>query len=240
MKMKNIIKFCFATFLSVLVFTSCTKDQIIDGGVSKAKVDMTTYDYLKSHPRGLFDTLIMIIDKAEMVDLINSQKTVFAPTDYSINAYIALRQAEIRKVDERKNFTLDSLFKQFTPQMLRDSMSVYFFPEEIVRTDLDETGKTFNSALNSYSFLMTLEEHTNNDYDAGGLIPERPKFLYYNRVIGERDVIVAGQLQDPSGNANLLDVKTICQTTGIHTNTGVLHVLNNSHAWIRSLKLNIK
>ncbi|MCA5006749.1 hypothetical protein [Sphingobacterium bovistauri] len=238
--MKNIIKFCFATFLSVLLFASCTKDQIIDGGVSNPKVNMTTYDYLKSHPRGLFDTLIMIIDKGGMVDLINNQKTFFAPTDYSINAYISIRQSEIRRIDERKNYTLDSLFKQFTPQMLRDSMSVYLFPDEIIRTNLDATGKTYQSAFNNYSFLMTLEQHTNDDYNAGGLIPERPSFMYYNRVVGERDVLVAGQLKDPSGNTNLLDVKTICQTTGIHTNTGVLHVLNNGHAWIRSLKLNIK
>ncbi|WP_159636738.1 hypothetical protein [Sphingobacterium composti Ten et al. 2007 non Yoo et al. 2007] len=238
--MKNFIKYSFATFLSILLLSSCTKDQIIDGGVSNPKVNMTTYDYLKSHPRGLFDTLIMIIDKGEMKDLINSQKTFFAPTDYSINAFISIRQSEIRRVDERKNFNLDSLFKQFTPQMLRDSMSVYLFSDEIVRDNLDATGKSFNSALNGYSFLITLEEHSNNDYDAGGLIPERPKFMYYNRVIGQRDVLSAGQMQDPSGNANLLDVKTICQTTGIHTNTGVLHVLNNSHAWIRSLKLNIK
>lgn len=238
--MKNIIRFCFATCLSLVLFSACTKDNIVDGGVSNPKVNMTTYEYLKSHPRGLFDTLIMIIDKGEMVDLINTQKTFFAPTDYSINAYITLRQSLIRKVDERKNYTLDSLFKEFTPKMLRDSMSVYLFPEEIKRENLDATGKSFSSALSGYSLLVTLEEHTNDDYNAGGLIPERPKFMYYNRVIGDRDILSAGQIKDPTGQSNLLDVKAQCQTTGILTNTGVLHVINNSHTWVRSLKLNIK
>lgn len=238
--MKNILKFCFAICLSILFFTSCTKDQIIDGGVSNPRVNMTTYEYLKAHPRGLFDTLIMIIDKGEMVDLINSQKTFFAPTDYNINNYLTVRQTAIRKIDERKNYTLDSLFKEFTPQMLRDSMSVYLFADEITRDNINPTGVTFNSALPGYSFLISLEEHANDDYNAGGLIPERPSFMHYNRVIGERDILSAGQIKDPTGNSNLVDVKALCQTTGILTNTGVLHVLTNTHTWVRSLKLNIK
>ena len=236
--MKNINMLFIIPFVAML-FSSCKKDSVIDGGVSSPKVNMTTYDYLKSHPRGLFDTLLMIIDKGEMKDLINSKGTMFAPTNYSIKNFLSLRQAQVRAVDERKNYTLDTLFKYFTPKMLRDSMSVYLFPETIVRDGLDANGKEFASKLDNYKFLISLEPHTNDDYNAGGLIPERPKFLYYTRIIGERDVLVAGQIKDPSGNAILLDQKFICQTSGIETTTGVLHVLTNNHTWLRGLRLNI-
>ncbi len=237
--MKNINKLFLIIPLISLLFYACKKDAVIDGGTSDPHVNMTTYDYLKAHPKGLFDTLIMIIDKGEMKDLINGKGTMFAPTDYSVKNFLALRQAQERKIDERRDFTLDTLFKRYTPKMLRDSMSVYLFPDHITRDVLTETGKDFTSKLGNYKFLISLEKHGNDDYNAGGLIPERPSFMYYTRVLGERDVLVSGQIKDPSGNANLLDQKFICQTTGILTTNGVLHVLVNTHSWISSLKLNV-
>ncbi len=221
------------------MLASCTQDNIIDGGVSDPKVNMTTYDYLKAHPRGLFDTLLLIVDRAEMKNVINSTGTMFAPTDYSINAYITAKQAEARRIDERRNFNLDSLFKYYSPQMLRDSMSAYFFPETITRDGLDANGKIFPATLRPYDFLVTLEEHTNEDYNAGGLISQRPKFMFFNRIIGEKDIIVGGVRRDPSNDPVKVDMRILCQTTGIISTTGIIHVLDNSHVWSRSLKLNI-
>jgi len=228
------------TITLLFILASCKKESIIDGGTSDAKVDMTTYDYLAAHPRGLFDTLLMIIDKAEMKNIINGSGTMFVPTDYSINAYINAVQAQVRQADERRNFNLDSLFKQYSPQMLRDSMSAYFFPEIITRDGLDANGDTFAAILRPYDFLVTLEEHTNEDYNAGGLISQRPKFMFFNRIIGERDIIVGGVRRDPSNDPSKVDMRIICQTTGIISTTGIIHVLDNSHVWSRSLKLNIQ
>lgn len=237
--MKFFNKLIFAIPLVLCMFFSCQKDAVIDGGVSDPHVNMTTYDYLKSHPHGLFDTLLQIVDRAEMKDLINTKGTMFVPTDYSIKSYLAVRQSEARRIDERRDYTLDSLFKYYTPQMLRDSMAVYIFPEDITRDILDENGTEFSSKTGPYKFLITLEEHENNDYSGDGLISTRPKFMFFSRVVGEKDIIEGGVRKDPSGDADKVDMRNICQTTGIMTNTGIIHVIENSHTWLRSVKLTL-
>jgi hypothetical protein len=145
--------------LVTLIF-SCQKDTIVDGGVSDPKVNMTTYDYLKAHPKGLFDTLLLIVDKAQMKETINSKGTFIVPTDYSVNSYISLRQSQIRKVDERKDYTLDSLFKEFTPKMLKDSLSVYFFLKILCERNwmkMAENSKVVPVHINSWSPWSSME-----------------------------------------------------------------------------------
>jgi len=237
MKFQKFIFFTLPTIL--LLFFSCQKDTVVDGGVSNPHVNMTTYDYLKSHPRGLFDTLLLIIDKGQMKEMINSKGTFFVPTDYSIKSYLTVRQAEVRKIDEKKDYTLDSLFKYYSPKMLKDSMSVYFFAQDIEREKLDENGKEFSSSLSPYKFLITLEEHNNDDYNAGGIITNRPKFMFFNRIIGEKDVIIGGVRKDPSNDDSKNDLRNVLQTTGVISNTGIIHVIENSHTWLRSIKFNV-
>jgi len=226
--MKNIL-FLIATF--IIFFTSCKKDDVIDGGLSTEYVNMTTYDFLKSHPQHLFDTTLMIIDKAGLKDKVNAAKTFFVPTNYSIRNFLLSKQQEIRKQNEKLNFNIDSLFKYYTPKMLQDSMSVYFFSGRITRNDLTEKGTIYQTEEPSTKLLATLEQSTSNDYLVDGIISQGPKFIYLTKVIGERDIMKNGSLNDPSGNTKLNDIRVLCQTTGLLTNTGVVHVLNNTHIW---------
>src|SRR5882762_2161700 len=125
--MKKIIYIPIAAFIILLAISSCKKDAVIDGGLSIEKVNMSTYDFLKSNNRHMFDTTLLIIDKAGMKDIINGPGTFFVPNDYSITSYLSAKQNEARKIDERKNFNLDTLFKYYSAQMLKDSMGIYFF-----------------------------------------------------------------------------------------------------------------
>lgn len=236
--MKKLINIYILFSLVLSTMISCKKDPIIDGGVHKAEVNMTTYDYLKSHPRAIFDTTLLIIDKAGMKDLINSSGTFFVPTDFAIANYIAIRQTQVRKVNEKANYTLDTLFKYFSPAMLKDSIGMYFFADRIEREGLNELGKNYVNAVGT-TYNVSLDEHHNNDYNGGGIITARPKFLYLNRIIGERDIVVNGQVQDPSGKTSLRDVKVVCQTSGIISTTGVIHVLTNGHSWIQDYRINV-
>lgn len=226
--MKNIL-FLTATF--IVFFTSCKKDDVIDGGLSTEYVNMTTYDFLKSHPQHLFDTTLMIIDKAGLKDKVNAAKTFFVPTNYSIRNFLLSKQQEIRKQNEKLNFNIDSLFKYYTPKMLQDSMSLYFFSDRITRNDLTEKGTIYQTEESSTKLLATLEQSTSNDYLVDGIISQGPKFIYLTKIIGERDIMKNGSLNDPSGNTKLNDIRVLCQTTGLLTNTGVIHVLNNTHIW---------
>lgn len=224
-------KLIFLTLALIVFFASCAKDEVIDGGISNEYTNVTTYDFLKSHPQHLFDTTLMIIDKAGLKDKVNAAKTFFVPTNYSIRNFLLAKQEEIRKNNEKLNFNIDSLFKYYTPKMLQDSMSVYFFSGKITRDDLTETGTVYQTQEASTKLLATLEQSTSTDYLVDGIISQGPKFIYLTKVIGERDVMKNGSLSDPSGNAKLNDIKVLCQTTGILTNTGVIHVLSNTHKW---------
>ncbi|KKX51031.1 hypothetical protein [Sphingobacterium sp. IITKGP-BTPF85] len=220
-------------FLTAVIigFLRVVKDDVIDGRLSIGYVNMTTYDFLKSHPQHLFDTTLMIIDKAGLKDKVNAAKTFFVPTNYSIRNFLLSKQQEIRKQNEKLNFNIDSLFKYYTPKMLQDSMSVYFFSGRITRDDLTEAGTIYQTEEPSTKLLATLEQSTSNDYLVDGIISQGPKFIYLTKIIGERDIMKNGSLNDPSGNTKLNDIRVLCQTTGLLTNTGVIHVLNNTHIW---------
>ncbi|WP_418359295.1 hypothetical protein [Sphingobacterium detergens] len=226
---KTILYIGLLCFMSLLF--SCKKDGVIDGGVSDPRVNMTTYDFLKSHPRHLFDTTLMIIDKAGLKDRVNATGTFFVPTNYSIRLFLLAKQNELRKTDERLNFNLDSLFKFYPPKMLQDSMSVYFFNDRIVRDNLTETGTIFQTQEPTTKLLVTLEKSTSADYTEDGIISQGPKLLYLTKIYGERDVMRNGSLSDSSGKASLNDTKVLCQTSGIITTTGMVHVLSNQHTW---------
>lgn len=230
MKKMKITYLMMTAFTMVALMMSCRKDGVIDGGLSIARVDMTTYDFLKTHPTKQFDTTILIIDKAGLKDLINSPGTFFVPNNYAIRNYLNAKRAEARDKDERLDFNLDSLFKKFTPQMLKDSMGMYFFPQKIVREDLNENGTTYQTSTPNVLLNVSLE--SSNDYQVDGIINNKPNYIYLTRILGDKDIYDDKKNRvDPSGDEDLIDRKVLCQTTGILTNTGVVHVLYNGHRW---------
>ncbi|WP_293918541.1 MULTISPECIES: hypothetical protein [unclassified Sphingobacterium] len=226
MKTNIILILCILGLFAV----SCKKDPVIDGGIHQAKVNMTTYDFLKSHSRNMFDTTILIIDKAGLKDLVNSRGTFFVPNDYSIAGFLALKQAEVRKKDERLNYTLDTLFKYFTPQMLKDSIGMYFIPERQVNwADLAQTWSEYQTSVSNLTLWANLESL--DGYNGSGIFSEKPKVVYLNKVVGEKDLLVNGRYEDPTKDPKKLDLRSVCQTSGIETTTGIVHVLANTHIW---------
>lgn len=230
MKKMKITYLMMTALTLVALMMSCKKNGVIDGGLSIGKVNMTTYDFLKTHPTKQFDTTLLIIDKAGLKDLINSPGTFFVPNNYAIRSYLNVKRAEVRAKDERLDFTLDSLFKKFTPQMLKDSMGIYFFPKKITREDLNVNGTNYQTSTPNVLLNISLE--ASNDYQIGGIINNKPEYMYLTKILGAKDIINdKGNRVDPSGDVRLIDRKIICQTTGILTNTGVVHVLHNLHRW---------
>jgi hypothetical protein len=227
--MKNNLYILLNISIVLLFFIACKKDAVIDGGLSDPNINMTTYDYIKSNPRNLFDTTLRVIDRADMKDIINASGTFFLPTDYVIGNYITLKQTEVRKIDERLNFTLDSLLN-FTPQMLRDSMGIYCFKERITRDKLSDSGASYKTNTSNVDLWVSLVEVS--QYIVDGVISTKPKYIYLTKVIGAKDIVESsGLTYDPTNDAKKLDIKVLCQTTGLITTTGIVHVLSNSHNW---------
>lgn len=207
--------------LAVALFTSCKKDGYKDdGGKSIAFVNMTTYDYLKSKP--VFDSLVRIIDRAGMKDAINGDITFFATTNYGVADFIASRK--IKRGAELGNENLPYSIDSLPANQMKDSLKMYMFTGKINREQMTVGGKLYNSLLgpiNNVQFMISLRR--TQDY---GTYLNRVDYVRFTKVIGTRDD------QEPDITAipqTDRDIAYDCQTSGIITTTGIIHVLHGNH-----------
>lgn len=93
--MKKIIIYVF-TLTLLFIISSCSKDKYVIGGTKNEsnKVDMTTYDFLKSFE--VTTETARLIERAGMVNEVNGNVTIIAPSNYAVNRY--LRRKNIRRL----------------------------------------------------------------------------------------------------------------------------------------------
>jgi hypothetical protein len=235
----SFIKVLIPIVLLIFTANSCTKNNIVGGDLHKPTLGMSTYDFLVSNPYGLFDTVKQIIDSARLKDLINGQDiTFFCPTDYNVKSFLDQKRAQQRAIDERLDYTLDSLFKYCSRDMLRDSMGLYIFAQPLSRDNLTAEGDYYPSITANndpatnidhpwMERYLSLEEVEN--YTISGLISSKPKCIFYTKIIGLKD---NDEGKDPSGDEKRQDVRVIVQTSGLISTNGIIHVLDNSHTWL--------
>ncbi|WP_345211186.1 hypothetical protein [Mucilaginibacter gynuensis] len=218
--MKKINRYILCAIMGLLALTACKKnDYINDGGKANAHVNMTTYDFLKSRPQ--FDSLVRIIDKAGMKDEINGNITFFATTNYGIVDYVkAKKQLKIIEVgDENINFGI----KDLNAAELRDSLKIYMYKGAINRAQMTTEGTLYDSmlgAIPNVKFMIRLRR----TLDYGGYV-DYVDYVNFTKVIGTRDDKEADQASIPQ---NQKDISYDCQTSGIITTTGILHVLSDN------------
>jgi hypothetical protein len=218
--MKNSIIILIIT----IAFFSCKKEYTIGGSVSDPHVNMTTYDYLKTNP--LFDTLLLLIDRTGLKDEVNSAGTFFAFTDYSITNYIKAKQADLRvkRNDENLVYTFDSL--DFV--MLKDSVRAYLFKDKITRDNTTESGRLFKTNEGELRLINLVPIP---DYTDGTVFSQMPKYLFYSKMIPfDGNPVPTDSTGIPGLKPGQLLI-AVCQTSGIITTTGVLHVLSNNHTF---------
>ncbi|WP_400261209.1 hypothetical protein ACFX5U_14810 [Sphingobacterium sp. SG20118] len=207
--------------LAFMIFLSCSKDNYkVDGGVSDPKVNRSTYDFLKEH--GSFDSLVRIIDHAGLKDVINGDVTFFATTDYGVRDYVAAKKQQkiIEVGDENISFGIDNI----PAKELRDSMMIYLFDGKINRQDLTPDNKYFVSKFGSIpNVRFNIKLRRTRDYSD---YLDYVDYLNFTKVIGTLDAEEPDYTAIPKDEQ---DKSFDCQTSGIVTTTGVLHVLANSH-----------
>lgn len=216
--MKNSL-FILILFTSI-GFMSCTKDGYKnDGGPSNPKVNMTTYDYLKSNR--LFDSLVKVIDRAGLKDVINGDVTLFASTNYSAVPYVEYKKfrRDLAIGNENLPFSIDSI-----PAVeLSDSMKMYIFPGKINREQMTVAGQLYDGlggAVPDIKYMIKLRR----TQDYSGYV-DHVDYVTFTKVIKTRD----DKELDPSLIPDTEKDKDItCQTSGIITTTGIVHVLGNT------------
>ena len=220
MKIKNIYAIGVIALFALVTISSCQKDDYInDGGkILSGKVNMTTYDYLKSNKK--FDSLVKIIDQAGMKDEINGNITFFATTNYGAAEYVsAKKQEKVTQVgDENIKFSIADI----NPTELKDSLKMYMFAGKITRNQLNTDGRLFNSLMgpmNGITWLIKMRRA--NDY---AQYLDYVEYVNFTKVIGTRDDLEADASGIPQDRK---DISIDCQTSNIITTTGVLHVLRD-------------
>lgn len=222
--MKNYKIFGLLWIVFAMAVTSCNKNEYqVGGDLHNPNINMTTYDYLKSNKYGLFDTLIMLIDKAGVKDKINQPGvTFFAPTDYSIKNYIESRTLKVQKVDPFKMWTVDSIIKYELPRFA-DSLDIYLVKDYLPNSALSKEGTIYNNSKNG-NVVVSYEETTNAQMgynQNSSVIPRVVHFTYLYQTLPNN--LKVSDIAWPVG------IRTLVQTSNAQTTTGALHVLNNSH-----------
>jgi len=224
-KMKKIYNILFVLVAAGLFFSACKKnDYFVGGTLHNAKVNMTTYDFLKGNSRGLFDTLLLLVDKAGIKDKINKQGvTFFAPTDYSIQSYCNYRSLLEQKKDPLKKWTVDSIIKHELPRFA-DSIDVYMLPKQVSYNDLTENGKIYDTQKANAKAVVSYESTDNPNLGYNSNSTVLPRVMYFNYLYKPLDEpFVASEIPNDVG------ARTLVQTSGVESTTGLVHVLVNSH-----------
>jgi len=128
-------KYIALAFGFLIALASCNKESYYhDSGRHNPKFDGTVYDFIKSRP-DLFDTLLRVIDFADMQDVLKNEKiTFFAPPDASIR----------RSMHQLNNFLYlngrDSIHSitQVDKSIWREFLSMYIIKEPLLLKDVPQ------------------------------------------------------------------------------------------------------
>ncbi|MHA4896852.1 hypothetical protein ACXZ1K_19030 [Pedobacter sp. PWIIR3] len=217
--MKKYIGICI--IFCVVILASCKKDDYKnDGGVSKAYVDMTTYDYLKSNPK--FDSLVKVIDRAGLKDAVNGNVTFFVTTNYGIVDYVKAKKGERAQQIGNENF--DFGIKDIPVKELSDSLKTYLFAGQINRDQITVSGKLYNSLLGAQPNIQYMIR-MRRSFEYSNYL-NYVDYVNYVKVIGTVD---ANELDPNSIPDDQIDRVVEVQTSGIVTKTGIIHVLSGNH-----------
>lgn len=210
--MKNLIYLC----LVAVGLMSCNRDYVNDGGVADPYQNMTTYDFLRTNR--LFDTLVIAIDRAGLKSVVNEAKTFYVPTNYAFAKYVEKQLSIRRQLDPEALYSFDSI----PVNTLHDSLKIYMFNETLTRDVLVKEGKVYTS-LCGVDFKLSKEPEILPDYELVYAVD----LLYFIKKRGNYFDKYGVKIEDIPAKER--DARVRVQTSGIITNTGVVHVLQNAH-----------
>lgn len=216
-------KSLFAAFLVLVLMSSCKKNYLDGGSLHNAITPLSNIEYMRSNASNLFDTSLIVIQRLGLNDQVNSAKTFFAFTDYSVLSMINLKLQQRRNINPIAVYTLDSLISEINQDsvrqyMLDQTIELQTAPEDVPRT-YTSLGRTSMGVIKQLQANATYLERT-----------QAPTYLLFY-------ILVRGALDQPGvvPPVGQNDISVLCQTTGIKTSNGAttLHVLTNLHTFVR-------
>lgn len=195
-------KIFFIVAVSILFHSSCKEEYFKDGGLADGRLNMTTYDFIKSRP-DLFEKLIWIIDKNDLKDQINKEgNTFFIPKDKSIEDYLQARDQETVQLDKLPQAEIDTL---------GIVLQMYLFPYKIMRKDLSQKMKEYVSISDELMGIsLRIEPYK-----------EIPGF-------GPSTVILSGPVRIQPDTFVKIRNNADVATSDLESNNGAIHVLRHT------------
>jgi hypothetical protein len=195
----------------LLSLAGCKKDNFKGTGPADPHVHMSTLAFLKQHPD--LDSIAMMIEKAGLKDTLETGNvTFFSPTNNGLQKYLKVKNAA------DPNMYFDTLSQQSAYEL----MSQFIVRTSINRDQMRKDGDLV-SCMDSKPTAVSLEPT--------GVPPSYittiPEYVYFIKVKGTGlDPFVV----PTSFPAAERDLRFRCQTSGIITTNGILHVLPNGTA----------
>lgn len=218
-------KFLTPLFIIAVCMVACKKQDYTDGGtIVSPQVNVTTYDYLKNNDAHLFDTVLLLIDKAGMQAAINEKNiTFFSPTNASIRIYLAQRVAEEFSLDPTHTWTLDSMIAYELP-VFTAAINRLIVKQPLPYETLTEDGTLYQTADTAAQCIVSYEQTQEGGLGYNGIV-SNPLFIeYYYQVLQPiTPPFVASELSGDQA------VRFRVQTSGIQSTTGLLNVLKDDN-----------
>jgi hypothetical protein len=163
-----------------------------------------------------------LFEKAGYLDLLDQKGvTVFMPTNYSIKHYMKQKEYMLHQEtgNETLTYTYDDLVKDLP--LFKDSLKMYIVEQQVNRSDLEKMSGEAVTLKCMLGCDMNISLKKTKLYTEN--VPNSVnKYLYYTFIINGLDESSNVPLQDK-------DVSNYCQTSGLITKTGILHVLRDEH-----------
>lgn len=150
--MKKLILYCMVA----LIATACSDDDYIIGGeVNETnQVDQTTFDFLKSFEPTT--QTAQLIERAGLVDEVNGEVTVIAPSNYAVNRYLRRKTHRAQRLDPASApMTLEDI-----PTEELQQLRMYIVDQKYWRETIPEGGIILPTHSPGDTVRLTVAEST--------------------------------------------------------------------------------
>lgn len=164
--MKKTRIFLFLFFFAIAQF-SCSKNKYIIGGDKNEtnQVDLTSFEFLKS--LDITTNVAKLIEKAGLLNEINGDVTILAPSNYAINRYLQRKNNRLLRLNPNaKRMTIDDI-----PVSDLTQLKMYIVDKKYWSSNIPKEGLKLPTHKTGDSLRLSLEEanaEPGTAWDGGG------------------------------------------------------------------------
>jgi hypothetical protein len=231
--MKKIVNSAYL-ILAIVALSACSKDDHIVGGKANEtnKVNQTTFEFLKSFE--ITTETAKLIERAGMIEVVNGDVTVFAPSNYAVSRYLRRKTNRMLRLDPKSSaMTISDI-----PADELKQLGMYVVDKKYWSSTIPAGGIVVPTRNPGDSVRITMEQSTAEPgaaWDGGGapgqgyqysnFMQSRPEKVAIHFKRGNKWEMTATQRTALGFDNPECDQLYKMYISDILTNTGAVHVL---------------